>query len=187
MRRLDLVQLTIIIAGIISAFFCLRLSAQFLVYFFSWFSDGLRGGYMMESFIQNIILLALYLLFSMLAIKNSKNLAEWISTKANLNTDINFALDRSALLFALFLGLGIYGLIEQLPLLFTDVYHYMKDSRSLITEFDLKKPQKELLIIQSIKVALYLILVIYARVFAEFFAAKIHNPDPADEINKETE
>ena len=188
MKRLDLVQLTIIIIGLISAFFCLRLVPGFLIYMFSWFSGGLKGGYIMEAFIENIILIACYLLFSLFTVRNSKQLAGWVSTKANLQSDINFALNKTELLFALFLGLGLYGLIDELPLLLIKGYNFIKEanSHSLMSSLSAEKIPKELVIRKFITVSLFLILVIYAKAFAEFFAAKINNTEPVDEINDVT-
>jgi len=187
MKRLDLVQLTIIIMGLLSAFFCLRLLPQLLIYFFSWFSDGLRGGYMMQTLISNIILFAIYLLFSMFTIKNSKQLTDCISNRAGLHADINFALNKRELLFALFLGLGIYGLLQEIPAALSNTYEYITESNRLTTDYELSNPKKHQLIIQGIQVALLFILVLYANVFAEFFAAKINNTEPVDEINDNTE
>ncbi|MBK9486902.1 MAG: hypothetical protein IPO01_17490 [Chitinophagaceae bacterium] len=73
MKRLDLVQLAFIIAGICSIFFSLDLIPSFLYYLFTWFTDGLAGGYLMEELIITILLLAIYsiFLFSASAIPSS--------------------------------------------------------------------------------------------------------------------
>lgn len=187
MKRLDLVQLTIIIAGIISAFFCLALFPRFLIYFFSWFSNGLTGGFFMQAFIENILLLTVYLLFSLFCIKNSKHLAEWIGNKANLHAEINIALDKTSFLYALFIGLGIYGLVKELPVLLIDGFNYIRDRNNSLRLFEESGNPVNEIITAVIKTALFLVMVIYARVFAEFFSAKINNPDPVDEINNTTD
>ena len=187
MKRLDLVQLTLIITGIISLFFFMGLIPRFMIYFISWFSDGLRGGYYMQAFIENILLLAVYLLYSIFCIKNSKRLAEWISNRASLHADINFALNKKELLFALFLGLGIYGMARELPALLTDVYHIIRESNMRSIEQEYKKSSSERLIIELISFSLFLVLVLYAKTFADFFAARINNTEPADEINPQPE
>ena len=63
---------------------------------------------MMSLFIQNILLLTVYLLFTLFSIRNSKQLAEWIGNRTNLHADINFALGARELLFALFIVLELY-------------------------------------------------------------------------------
>jgi len=185
MKRLDLVQLTLIIIGICSAFFCLELTPRFLYYLFAWFSSGLAGGYMMEGFIGIILLLTVYLLFALFCIRNSKQLAQWISNKANLHTDINFRLNKEELLYAVFIGLGIYGLIRDLPILIRDAYAYIKGSNENNIDtgmLGLTPPDQGTLVIQVIKVLLLVILVIYANVFAHFLAGRINNTEPEDEI-----
>jgi hypothetical protein len=183
MKRLDLVQLSLIITGICSAFFCIDQIPRFLVYMFAWFSSGLTGGYMMESFIETILLLTGYLLFSLFSIRSSKQLAEWISNKADLHGDINFSLSTRELLFALFIGLGVYGLIRDLPQLLADGYSYLKDhSHTIITDLDMIRPKKGTLFIQITKVALFFTLLVYANIFARFFADRINNTEPPDEI-----
>ena len=185
MKRLDLVQLTLIIVGIISAFFCLRLISPFLFYLVSWFSEGLKGGYLLEVFIENIILIATYLLFSIYTIKNSRQLAGWISNRANLQSDINFALNKNELLFAVFLGLGVFGIISELPYLLSDLYSYIKHNNSLATDPDFKKSRIDFIIVNFIKIFLFVILMVYAKVFADYFASRINNTEPEDELGSQ--
>jgi len=187
MKRLDLVQLTIIIVGIFSVFFMISHIPPFLIYLFRWFGDGLRGGYLMEGFIGNIIMLSCYSLTAIYAIKNSKQLAGWICDKANLHADINFSLDKTAVLFVLFTGLGVYGLIQILPQLLTDTYHYIKNRNSFAGSLEITYDPKSLdIAVQAIKLLLFFTLVYYANVFSDFLSAKIKNIEPADEINDKT-
>ena len=147
---------------------------------------GLHDG----AFINNIAFIAVYLLFALLTIRSSKQLAEWISTKADLQGDINFSLKKQELLFVLFLGLGIYGLINELPGVLKDGYDLIRDSNKhpLLDDFvDSKKTTNDTFFIELIKSFLFLTLVIYAHVFAAFFARKIDNLEPVDELNNQTE
>ena len=188
MKRLDLVQLTIIIVGIISAYFAIVTAPQFITLLFLWFEKDLSGGYAMMSFIQAILLLATYLLLSIYAIKNSKQLAETLANKANLQSNINFALNKKELLYAVFIGLGIYGLIENLPFFLKDIFMYIQENKRPLQLFE--EPQsvtKSSLFVQVFKIGLYFVLVYYANVFAEFLAAKIKNTEPVDEINSHNE
>ena len=188
MKRLDLVQLTIIIVGLFSAFFFINLVPGFLMYLFTWFGEGLRGGYMMEAFIGNILLLSMYLIVAIYAIKHSKHFAERICNNANLNADINFSLNKTELLYVLFTGLGVYGLIKNLPTLIVNGFNHIKNSNSSsLFEDNVTKTEKGDIAIQLITVLLFFILVYYAKVFADFFAAKINNTEPVDEIDNRTE
>jgi hypothetical protein len=181
MKRFDLVQVAIVIAGIYSAFCCLALIPTFLYYSLSWFSDGLRGGYMMRSFVQNILLLTVYLLFAILSIRNSRRLAEWVSDKASLDGDVNFSLDVRQLLFALFVAFGVYGLMWNLPQLGLDIYDFFKRDRTLPFEDTLSTINKDHLFNQVAKTALFFIVLVYANVFSQFFADKIRKSAPSEE------
>lgn len=188
MKRLDLVQLAFIIAGICSVFFSLDLIPKFLYYLFVWFTDGLAGGYVMDELIITILLLALYLIFSIYSIRNSKQLAGWITDKANLHGEINIKLRTRDILFAFFIILAVYGLIRDLPWLLNDTYNYLKAlntnaEEGVITASKNKGP----LFIQYCTIVMFVILLIYANVFAEFLAARIKNPEPPDEIMKKTD
>jgi hypothetical protein len=187
MKRLDLVQLTIIIVGILSAFYMISLIPAFLYYLFSWFSDGLRGGYLLEAFIENILLISIYSITAIYAIKNSKHLAGWICDKTNLHADINFSLDKTAVLFVLFIGLGVYGLIKTLPLFLTNTYHYIKNRNSFAGSSELNYDVKGSdIAVQVISILLFFTLVYYANIFSDFLSAKIKNTEPADAINNKT-
>ncbi len=186
MKRLDLVQLTIIIVGIFSAFYIVGLLPQFLFYFFSWFSQGLSGGYILNAFIENILLISMYLIFAIYAIKNSKHLAEWICNKANLHADINFAINTRELLFTVFVGLGVYGLVKELAAFLMMSFRYIR-ARNSFVEDTVSSPDMDFdLTVRFISICLFFTLVYYAKVFADFLAGKINNVEPADVIEEKT-
>ena len=178
MKRFDLIQVAIIIAGIYSAFCCLALIPAFLYYMLSWFSSGLNGGFMMTYFIQNVLLLALYSIFALLSIRNSKKLAELICDKSGFIGDINFSLDVRQLLYALFVAFGIYGLIWNLPQLLLDAYDFFRKDRALSFEANISPVNRDRLFSQFGKTGLFLIVLIYANVFSQFFADKIRKSEP---------
>lgn len=183
MKRLDLVQLTIMLVGIISAYFAMTIVPQFIVFMITWFTDGLRGGYFMTAFINVIIMLAIYLLFAIYTIKNSKQLAQLVTAKADFEAGVNFALDKHDLLYLLFTGLGLYGLIEHVPGLFTMIIDYAKghDGANGL-QGSLLLPNKPTLLQKVIITGLYLVLFIYAQTFAGMLSARIMNTEPEDEI-----
>ena len=188
MKRLDLVQLAFIIAGICSVFFSLDLIPTFLYYLFLWFTDGLTGGYVMDELIITILLLAVYLIFSIYCIRNSKQMAGWITDKANLHGEINVKLGTKDLLFTFFTILAVYGLIRDLPWLFSDTYNYIKALNTNAEEGVVTATKhKGNLFIQYCSAGLFIVLLIYANIFAEFLAARIKNPEPPDEIMNKTD
>ncbi|MGC4099869.1 hypothetical protein [Ferruginibacter sp.] len=186
MKRLDLVQLTIIIVGIFSAFFFLLALPQLLVVFYDWFRDGLSGNYI-SSFLSIVVIDASYLLFSIYCFAKSKHFAEWISNKANLNSDINFALDKAELLFVVFVGLGIYGLITRVPAFVVGIFKMIKDHNSHVEVDTLGATGNANLVVNGITIFGFFVLTYYAKIFADFFAAKINNIEPEDEIAAKTE
>ncbi|MEI8058847.1 MAG: hypothetical protein WCG67_01720 [Ferruginibacter sp.] len=182
MKRLDLVQLTLIIVGLFCAFFVIDLIPNFIYYLFTWVTEGLRGGYLMELFIENIMHISLYLIISIYAIKNSKRFAEMICSKGDLNAAINLNINAAELLYVIFTGLGVFGIIKNLPTLITDAYNYIKGNYPF--ESESLKYQIGVIDIAKIAITLFLFIVLmyYAKVFADFFAAKINNTEPEDEI-----
>jgi hypothetical protein len=186
MKRLDLVQLIIIIVGIFSGFYLMGLIPKFLFYLFSWLSNGLRGGYLLGEFIENILLVSFYSLVSIYAIKNSKHIAEWVCNKANLTADINFALDTGELLFTLFIGLGIYGLIKNLSSFLLMSHSYIKSKNSFEGAYEIFNNMGYDIVTYFISLLLFFTFLYYAKVFADFAASKINNIEQADAIAEKT-
>lgn len=186
MKRLDLVQLTFIIVGVISLYFCLGLLPQFIYYMIGWFGDGARGSYVMEFLIESILMVAFYLIFSIYIIKNSKRLAESLCSKANLHGEIDLSLNKTEILYVVFIGIGIYGLIQNVPPMIKNIYQYFQGKNEML-EMEMKRPQKIDLLVQAMSIGLFFTLFYYARVFAEFAASKINNVEPPDEITAQHE
>ncbi len=190
MKRLDVVQLTIIIVGLLIGYQLLTFIPQFLYLFISWFGEGLKGGYYLESFILSILQMAFYLIAVIYFIRKSKHFAEWICHKASLNGAVNFALNKTELLFVLFTGIGVYGLIKNLPALLVNVFYKIKSGNSLMaaTAFEQGKSVSIAdIFIQLFMVLLFFILVYYGNVFAEALSKKINNTEPDDAITDKTE
>jgi hypothetical protein len=185
MKRLDLVQLTIIIVGIFSAFSCLETLPSFFVYMIGWFDDGLAGSYSSRYLVYTILLLALTLIFSIYIIKYSKQIAEYLCNKANMDAAINFSINKKELLYILFIAMGIYGLIKNIPPFLRDGYEKItqKDVESVLSP---RLPTGNIYM-EGITIGLYFLLMYYANVFSEFLAAKIKNTEPEDEINGKNE
>jgi hypothetical protein len=183
MKRLDLVQLTFIIVGICSAFFCIDLVPSFFYYLFAWVTVGLSGGIIMTDFIFTIMMLALYLIFSIVCIKNSKQLALWISNRAGLHGEVNFNFQARDILFVVFVGIAVYGLINYLPPFFSDIYrHFDEQKPDLEQTYLMPKSNREGWFGQLCKIGLLIVLLVYAHVFADFLAARIKNVEPPDDI-----
>jgi hypothetical protein len=187
MKRLDLVQLTIIIVGIFSGFYFIISLPQFLYFVIEWFEKGLTGGYYMQAFFINIIMSASYLAAAFYCIKRSKHLAGLICSNASLDATINFNLAKNELLFLLFTGIGIYGIIKNLPKLLVDGFIKIKSNNSLSELDKANAATGSSLAIQILTVLLFFTLAYYAKVFADFLAAKINNTEPDDSIAQITQ
>ena len=187
MKRLDLVQLTIIIVGIFSAFFFLLSLPQFLFGLYVWISGGMRGGEYMQTLFWNIVISSAYILAALYCVKKSKHFAGWICNNGQLDAEVNFALDKSELLFVLFVGMGIYGLIKNLPAFLVDGFNFIKSKNNSSLFEDSKAVSSHSLIIQALTLLSFFVLVYYAKAFSDFFAAKIRNAEPEDLIDIKTE
>jgi hypothetical protein len=187
MKRLDLVQLAIIIVGIFNAYYFVVSLPQFFFLIYTWFSEGASGGYYLENLFANAIIVFCYFLVTFYCIKRSKHFAEWICNNANLNAEINFRLDKTELLFVLFVGLGIFGLIQNIPSLLVDGYNKIKSSNRFSEIGNTKLDDTTLIIKKLVLVFFYFVLIYYAKVFADFLAARINNQEPEDTIAEKIE
>jgi len=180
MKRLDVIQLAIILAGIISALFFVQEIPSFVIFTYRWFGEGLSGGYYMQEFIINIINLATYLIIAIYAIKHSKVWAEKLCDKTNFNGDIHFALNKTELIAAIFTGIGVYGLIKVIPLLLSEVYGLTNKAETRSEDL---VSLKKYVGINIGYVILYIIVLVYAQVFADYLSKKINNTEPPDAID----
>lgn len=182
MKKLDLIQLTLVIIGILIFYNSITYLVQFISYFLLWITQGLSGGYYLDSFIQVIIFLAAYLIAGIYLIKQSKPLSAFVCKKAELSSDINLAIDRNDLLFTFFILLGIYGLITSLPVLLRDSYLYFKAPDTFAQNDQSVSITGSGLFVKVFTVGLYFVLVYYAKVFANYLSCKINNGEPDDLI-----
>ena len=136
----------------------------------------------MFTLIWNIIISGSYLLAAIYCITKSRHFAELIASKADLNADINFALDKTEILYVLFIGLGIYGLITHVPSFFVAIFKQIKEHNSHIEVDTLGATGNANLAVNGLTILSFFVLMYYAKVFADFFASKINNTEPEDEI-----
>lgn len=184
MKRLDVVQLTIIIVGLFIAFIFVSAVPTLLFSIITWFNSGLSGGSFMEAFLSTFIIYAFYFIAASFCIKQSKALAAWICNKADFTADINLAIDKKALLYILFIGMGIYGLVQHFPKLLVSAFIKIRSSNSFMPADAIDETSSSGIILQVMTVLLYFVLLYYANVFADFFAGKINNQEPEDEITE---
>lgn len=184
MKRTDLVQLAIIIVGIFMSYAFVIAVPSLLFAIYNWFENGLSGGAYMDTFFGTFILYGFYFLAAVLSITKSKKFAKWLCTKANFNGEITFPLSKNDLLFVLFTGMGIYGIIQHLPKFLVNVFNKIKSSNISMLEETQTVISSSFLITELLSLLLFFTLLYYARIFSDYLSAKINNPDPVDEIGE---
>jgi hypothetical protein len=184
MKRLDVVQLAIIIVGLFIAFIFVSAVPTLLFSIITWFNSGLSGGSLMQAFLSTFIIYTFYFIAAAFCIKQSKALAAWICNKADFTADVNLAIDKKGLLYVLFIGMGIYGLVQHFPKLIVTAFVKIRSSNSFMPADPGDETSSSGILLQVMTVLLYFALVYYANVFADFFADKISNQEPEDEITE---
>jgi uncharacterized membrane protein len=173
------------ISGIVCLIHCIELFPLFIYYMISWVGAGTQGGYVMDYLIKTIMNLAVYSIGFILLFRNSKKFAEALCDRAQFSADVNLSIRKEEMLFGLFTGLGIFGLITTVPQLLSDIYRHIQNSNKFLSD-EAVKPTMPFIVEQAIKAGLFFALVYYANVFAAFAASKVKNIEPPDAINEQS-
>lgn len=183
MRRLDVVQLCVVLIGLFAGYQFFESMLQVLYFAVNWISEGSRGVEgMFKAMLQVLLLTSLYLLFSIILIRNSKAIAEWVASKGSIDGDIRTSFNGKQLLYAVFIIIGFLGLLKTVPNFLFHVYDYFKNNRG-DHGFDIysgKIVSGRTVLTEAVTIALYVLLLIYSHIFSEYFANKIHNDEPTD-------
>lgn len=182
MKVSDILQLTVIIVGLFVLYTFLNFVPTLLYTIFSWVSEGMSGGYLMETLLSNLFIFGVYFVIALLFIKKSKNIGEWLAPAAGFGSTEIVKVDKATLLFALFVGMGIYGLVQNLPSLIVSGYNKIKSSDLSDSHIDQQSITGAALATKAFTICLYFVLLYYANVFAEYLSKKVNNTDPVDEI-----
>jgi hypothetical protein len=181
MKRTDTVQLAIIIVALFIGYVFLNAVPTILLSLFGWINSGMRGGEAMEFFFGTFSIYFFYFFTAFFSLRYSKQIAHWVCNKADFSADINFSINKTDLLYVLFIGLGIYGLIQSVPALLVTAFDKIKSNNSFMPP-DAGTFTTANIVIKVITLLLYFSLVYYAGTFADFFSGKIKNKEPEDEI-----
>src|SRR2546430_10176770 len=104
MKKLDLIQVVIIITAIFSGYSALNLLPQLLSYLIYWIMDGLRGGALLEGFTSLFLTFAFYIIIAALVLKNSKRWSDYIANKYDVHNAGAIHSSKHDLLYILFIG-----------------------------------------------------------------------------------
>src|SRR5205085_11240715 len=122
MKKTNLIHLIITVVGIFIMYSALNLFPELFAYLIFWFSDGLAGGRMMEGLVSVFLYFAAYMIIASLVLKNSKKLSNYIAMRYDVYNPPILNPSRHDLLYILFIGVGVYNLIQKLPLLLQNLY-----------------------------------------------------------------
>lgn len=188
MRRLDIIQLVIIIAGIVAAYNAILIIPELLINIIFWLFDGMRATGYFSNMVSVVITLTLYIILSAILVRRSQQLSHYITGISELSSNIKVEQSKRELLFILFIGIGIFNLLNKLPVLLRNTYNAFTDK---IARHGLENighspyAQTADFTLPIINVLLSVALLLFAKPLSEYFADKISNVDDIEEIGSE--
>jgi hypothetical protein len=158
MKKIDLVHTTILIVANLCGYSALQ-QLLFLISSFSYASD-LYYGKTTNIIFPNLFQAALFSIACLILIRNGKKFAVALLPEdpadASAEDAVGWQLDRRNMIFVLFIGLGLYTLIQNIPPLLSDFFNLFKDQ----VRADLLKrpPYRDYLAIDLLRVTVGAIL-----------------------------
>jgi hypothetical protein len=130
MKKFDLVHTTILIVAILCGYSALRLVLDMLTGLF--LIAGMYGTSTLPFISANLIQAVIYFIACIILIRKGRTYATAIlrigpAEKPSEDDSVEWQLDRRNILFVLFIGLGLYSLIEAIPPVLTQAYALFKD------------------------------------------------------------
>lgn len=179
-KKFDIIHFVIVIAGIICAYNGVILLPQVFIFFYNWIDGGLKATVEFSNLVLYLVLFAFYILAGMFIIRRSSPIAEYIVHRSGLHSEVQFTQSKTDLLYCLFIGLGIYNILEKVPILFRNLYLAFSEkvSRSTLdTELHSSFTKSPGFTIPLINLLLTILLLAFAKDLAIYFAGKITNAD----------
>lgn len=124
MKKTDTLQLTILVIGLITGYYALQTLPQIIWYFYYYISQETIAAIYLQSLFLNLIYLILYILGSLLLIKYSKRLSQYIAKIASFNNEVHLPVTKNNLLVIALIGIGIHMIIPRISKLSVKVYDY---------------------------------------------------------------
>ena len=123
----------------------------------------------------------IYIIVAIILIKRSGRIADFLCDKTSLSSQIQIKLSRHDLLYVLFIGIGIYGIVQNTPNLLNSVFKELTNkigNRGLNYDTYTRSPDYVLLILKVIIPAL---IIIFSKYLSEYFGNIIINvKEPID-------
>lgn len=172
MKKVDLIHTTILIVGILAGYSAL----QYIFYLLSSIAY-VRGTYT-ESYERMIYYIVMIVLFSVtcgVLVKNGRKYASTMLKEEHEGSWEEAAylqLDRRNIVFVLFIGLGLYTLIQSVPYVLGDLFelYRSKISSGMVKE---NAPNGVPLIIELLRVTIGTLLIYAAPALTDFITKKI--------------
>ena len=168
MKKIDLIHTTILIVAILCGYSALQ-QLLFLISSFSFVSD-LYYGKPTNIIFPNLFQAALFSVACLILIRNGKKLAVALlpedPTDASAEDAAGWQLDRRNMLFVLFIGLGLYTLIQNIPPLLSDFFNLFKDQ--VRADLLKRQPYRDYLAIDLLRTTVGAILLYAAAPLANF-------------------
>lgn len=177
MKHINLVQSALLIVALLLGYNALQTMVYVLWLLYQWIEEGLTLALSFSNIAVNFLYLAFYILGTIILIKRSKGLSEKITEESGLSPAISgLLLNKTDVLQVTLLAMGIYILMTRLPKLFVKAYVAMQEAKQPLSydgpNFVLPTESLPEFIIAS---GLAIILIVYARTFAEYLSG--YTPD----------
>jgi hypothetical protein len=168
MKKFDLVHTTILIVAILCGYSALRLVLEMLSGLF--FITSMYGPSTFTFFFASLIQAAVFLIACIILIRNGRTYAAALlridsAEKPSGDDAVEWQLDRRNILFVLFIGLGLYSLIEAIPPVLTQAYSLFQAKIS--TDFA-KTPARDSIAIDLLRIAIGALLIYAAPTLTNF-------------------
>jgi hypothetical protein len=174
MKKVDLVQTTILIVALLLGYSAIEAVISFLS-LMGYYSEIFYASSGMHSPILSTLLIVLFLAGScFILIKNARRYAEAIlknETEAAWDVTATVDLDRRNLIFVLLIGMGIYTLIQALPHLLLDLFGLFQNKVSY-DAYKTKKTDSATIAIEFLKVTIGVFLIYAAPAISGFIDTK---------------
>lgn len=188
MRRNDIIQLVVIIAGIVAAYNGLVYIPEVLVGIFYWFDGGLRGTATFTTMSIYLVVFILYLALGAILISRSQQITRYIIKHSGVDSALHLEQSKKDLLYILFLGIGCFTIISKFPPLLKNIFIAFSEKvgrRDLDSALHSPYSKSADFTLPIIHLVLALLLVLFANQLAIYFASKISNEEDLDKIGDE--
>lgn len=169
-----LLQAGIVIAAFLMMVTAFQASVIWLLYFFSEiFLKNTRdtGSFLLQSFLTYITLF----LLSMLVLRKSANIADWLGEKAPFKNDIKINLRYTSIFAIILVAHSVFRITDLLPSLLTGLFNSFRSQvsdRGALSVFGEEQQPEANWVQMILKMGIYLAIIYAAKPLAKWFSQK---------------